>query len=151
LPPRFMNEELCHRNMAFSLYQADQMPMMKMGDSTVDGLGGGVYRIRVDISNEKVMPTIMARAADNNVNRPDILSLEGQGVEVLAAGWVRDKFRPGPTQLIDQPHLKQILIRTGQAGRTTRTIEYLVKGAGSFTVTYASIKGGTVSKTLALK
>ena len=28
VPPRFMNEELCHRNMAFSLYQADEMPLM---------------------------------------------------------------------------------------------------------------------------
>jgi hypothetical protein len=25
VPPRFMNEELCHRNMAFSLYQADEI------------------------------------------------------------------------------------------------------------------------------
>ena len=31
VPPRFMNEELCHRNMAFSLYQADEMPQMKSG------------------------------------------------------------------------------------------------------------------------
>jgi hypothetical protein len=97
------------------------------------------------------MPTIMARSADNNVVAPDILSLEGKGIEVLAAGWVLDKFRQTPTQLIDQPQLKRILIRTGQAGRSTRTIEYLLKGSGDVTVTYASQKGGTVRKTITLK
>jgi hypothetical protein len=151
VPPRFMNEELCHRNMAFSLYQADQMPMMKMGDHSMEALGGGVYRLRLDINNERLMPTIMARSADNNVVAPDILSLEGKGIEVLAAGWVLDKFRQTPTQLIDQPQLKRILIRTGQAGRSTRTIEYLLKGSGDVTVTYASQKGGTVRKTITLK
>ena len=35
-----MNEELCHRNMAFTLYQADEMPQMSMGEPTVEKLGG---------------------------------------------------------------------------------------------------------------
>ena len=46
-----MNEELCHRNMAFTLYQADEMPMIKMGDATAEKVGGDVYRVFVDISN----------------------------------------------------------------------------------------------------
>jgi hypothetical protein len=46
VPPRFMNEELCHRNMAFTLFQADEMPQMKAGETTVEAVGGGVYRVR---------------------------------------------------------------------------------------------------------
>ena len=53
VPPRFMNEELCHRNMAFSLYQADEMPQMKSGETKVEAIGGGVYRVRVDFTNPK--------------------------------------------------------------------------------------------------
>lgn len=151
VPPRFMNEELSHRNMAFSLYQADEMPQMKMGESTVESLGGNVYRVRVELKNPKVMPTIMAKAAENNVVRPDLLTVSGQGVEVLSAGWVRDRFRPGATQLIDQKQLSRILIRNGHAGRTTRAIEYIVKGTGTMTVAYDSLKGGRVSSTIALK
>jgi hypothetical protein len=37
------------------------------------------------------------------------------------------------------------MVRSGHPGRTTRTIEYLVRGGGEMTVTYDSRKGGTVS------
>ncbi len=122
VPPRFMNEELCHRNMAFSLYQADEMPLMKGGETTVEAIGGGVSRVRVDFTNAKLTPTILAKAAQNNVVRPDLLTVEGAGIEVLSAGWVASKFRPGATELIEQNDPERILIRTGHAGRTTRTI-----------------------------
>jgi hypothetical protein len=151
VPPRFMNEELCHRNMAFSLYQADEMPQMKAGETTVEAIGGGVYRVRVDFSNPKLTPTILAKAAANNVVRPDLLIVEGAGLEVLSAGWVASKFRPGATDLIDQKDPKRILIRTGTGGRATRTVEYLVRGTGSMTVTYDSVKGGKASAKVAVK
>jgi hypothetical protein len=142
VPPRFMNEELCHRNMAFSLYQTDEMPLMKSGETRVEPIGGGVYRVRVDFTNPKLTPTILAKAAANNVVRPDLLTVEGKGIEVLSAGWVQNKFRPGASDLIDQNELDRILLRTGHPGRTTRTIEYLVRGTGDMTVTYDSLKGG---------
>jgi hypothetical protein len=137
--------------MAFSLYQAGEMPKMAMGDTKVQLISDNVYRVWVDIVNDKLIPTILAKAAENNVVMPDQLILEGRSVEVLSAGWVRDKLRTGSTQLIDQKDLKRILLRNGQPGRTTRTIEYLVKGSGDMTVTYASVKGGVVRKTIALK
>ncbi len=151
VPPRFMNEELCHRNMAFSLYQAGEMPKISLGETKVESIGEGVYRVRVDITNERLVPTILAKAAENNVVAPDLLTVEGKNAEVLAAGWVLDKFRNTATQLIDQHDLKRIMLRNGQPGNATRTIEYLVKGAGDVTVAYASLKGGTARKTIALK
>jgi hypothetical protein len=39
-------------------------------------------------------------------------------------------------------------VRGGAAGRSTRTIEYLVRGRGDMTVTYSSLKGGIVSTTV---
>jgi hypothetical protein len=151
VPPRFMNEELCHRNMAFSLYQAGEMPKISLGESKVELISDNVYRVRVDIKNEYLIPTILAKAAENNVVRPDLLTVEGKNVEVLSAGWVRDKFRNISTQLIDQHDLKRILLRNGQPGDTTRTIEYLVKGSGDITVAYASVKGGSARKNITLK
>jgi len=151
VPPRFMNEELCHRNMAFTLYQAGEMPKISLGETKVELISGNVYRVRVDIRNECLIPTILAKAAENNVVRPDLLTVEGKNVEVLSAGWVRDKFRNVATQLIDQQDLKRILLRNGQPGDTTRTIEYLVRGAGDMTVAYASLKGGSARKNITLK
>ena len=105
VPPRFMNEELCHRNMAFTLYQADEMPQVRFGETKVEKLGDGIYKVWVDVANPKVVPTILAKAAANNVVRPDLLTLEGKGIEVLSASWVPNKWRPGVAQLIDQHDL----------------------------------------------
>ncbi|MEJ2205738.1 MAG: hypothetical protein P8170_16695 [Gemmatimonadota bacterium] len=72
-------------------------------------------------------------------------------VEIIAAGWVADKHRPGPTEMIDQEELDRILVRSGHPGRTTRTIEYLVRGSGPMTVVYSALKGGTVRTTVRLR
>jgi len=141
--PRFMSMEVFHRNMAFTLYHADQMPLVRMGDSRVESLGGDMYRVQVDVRNERAIPTLTTRAMTTRAVRPDILSVDG-GVEVVAAGWVQDRNRPGATSLVDQKELDRILVRNGIPGRTTRTIEYLVRGRGTMEVTYSSVKGGTV-------
>lgn len=147
--PRFLSMELFHRNMAFTLYHADMMPMMSMGETSVERLEGDLFRVRVDITNERLIPTITVKARQNRVVRPDIITAEG--ANVIAAGWVPNKFRPGPTAMIDQPELDRILVRSGAPGRQTRTLEYLVRGSGSMTIEYSSLKGGTVSTTVQLR
>ena len=148
--PRFMSMELFHRNMAFTLYHADMMPIMKMGETRVESLGGGLYKVQVDIRNDRLIPTITAKGMEDHVVRPDLLTVNSD-LEIVAAGWVPDRNRPGPTQMIDQHDLKRILIRSGHPGRTTKTIEYLVRGSGSMEVTYSSVKGGTVSTTVGVR
>lgn len=151
VPPRFMNEELSHRNMAFTLYQADEMPMMTSRNAVVEKVGGNVYKVRVDFENTKVAPTITARGAENNVVVPDLITVTGRNVEVISAGWVEDKYRPSATDLIDQNDLKRIMIRNGHPGHTTRTIEYLLRGSGEATIEYSSVKGGKTQATVNLR
>lgn len=148
--PRFLSMELFHRNMAFTLYHADQMPLMSMGETSVERVGDDLFRVRVDIRNERLIPTITEKARENRVVRPDLITVDGN-VEVIAAGWVPNKHQPGPTDIIDQEELDRILVRSGHPGRTTRTIEYLVRGSGSMSVEYASAKGGTVRTTVQLR
>jgi hypothetical protein len=147
--PRFMSMELFHRNMAFTLYHAEQMPMPAIGETSVEAVGGGVYRVRVDFVNDRAIPTITVKARQNHVVRPDLITV--QGAEVIAAGWVADKHRPGPTEMIDQEDLGRIIVRSGLPGHTTRTIEYLVRGSGSFTVRYDALKGGVAETTVQLR
>ena len=148
--PRFLSMELFHRNMAFTLYHADQMPLMSMGETSVERVEGNTFRVRIDIRNERLIPTITERGRRNNVVRPDLIAVEGD-VDIIAAGWVPNKFRPEPTQMIDQEELDRILVRSGHPGRTTRTLEYLVRGSGSMTVQYSAVKGGTVRTTVRLQ
>jgi hypothetical protein len=42
-------------------------------------------------------------------------------------------------------------VRNGHPGRTTRIIEYLVKGAGVLTVTYDSLKGGRATAAVTVR
>jgi hypothetical protein len=151
VPPRFMNEELCHRNMAFTLYQAEEMPQMKMGDAKVEKVADGVFKVWLDIQNDGIAPTILAKAAANNVVRPDLITIDGKGVEVISASWLPTKWRPAVAQMIDQKDLKRIIVRSGHPGRATKTIQYFVKGTGSISVKYDSVKGGTVQKTIVLQ
>ncbi len=149
VPPRFMNEELCHRNMAFTLYQASEMPKIELGETLVKKIGDNVYRVWIDITNEKVAPTVTAKAAQNNVVRPDLITFDGKQ-DIISASWISNKesfdYLNPITELIDQKQLKRLLIRNGHPGKTTRTLQYLVKGTGSITITYDSVKGGKVSK-----
>ena len=145
--PRFMSMEAFHRNMAFTLYHADEMPIMAMGETRVESMGGGLFKVQVDIANQRLIPSITARAMNHRVVRPDLLTVEGD-VEIVAAGWVPDRNRPGKTQMIEQEDLNRIMIRSGHPGRTTKTIEYLVRGSGTMEVTYSSVKGGTASTTV---
>ena len=145
-----MSMELFHRNMAFTLYHADQMPLMTMAEPTVERIAGNLHRVRVDVRNERLIPTITERARRNRVVRPDLVTVSGNGIEVVAAGWVPDVNRPGPTQRIDQNDLNRIIVASGHPGRTTRTIEYVVRGSGPMTIRYSALKGGTVERQVRL-
>lgn len=88
-----MSMELFHRNMAFTLHHADQLPLVTMGKATVEKMEGDAYRVRVDVTNDRVIPTIMVKAANTNIVPPDVLTLEGQNASVITAGVVLDKFQ----------------------------------------------------------
>jgi hypothetical protein len=91
------------------------------------------------VTNCRVIPTIMVKAAATKVVRPDILSLDGRSASVITAGVVLNKFQPGPLSMIDQKDLKRIIIRNGLPGKSTRTIECLVKGSGPVTIQHSAL------------
>ncbi|GAG02764.1 unnamed protein product, partial [marine sediment metagenome] len=84
----------------------------------------------------------------------DLITLDGRA-EVISASWINNKViqehRPSITSIIDQKNLKRLMIRNGHPGETTRTLQYLVKGSGELTITYDSVKGGTVSTKVRLR
>lgn len=154
LPPRFMNEELCHRNMAFTLYQADELPKIEIGETSVTKIGKNTYQVWIDFTNPKVAPTVTERAAKNNVVRPDLITFDGKA-EIVSASWIRSKqtqkYNKQLTTLIEQKELDRLMIRNGHPGKTTRTLQYIVNGSGKIKITYDSVKGGVVSKEIDLK
>ena len=147
-----MNEELCHRNMAFTLYQADEMPQMTLGETKVEKIAEGIYKVWVDIEQQQghADDPRQGGAEQRRAARPASRSTGKASRSCRPAGCA-NKLRPGVTQMIDQKDLKRIMLRNGQGNHATRTLQYLVKGAGPITVKYASVKGGTAQKTIALQ
>lgn len=114
------------------------------------------------------MPTLSQAAVANKVQRPDILSIEGN-VKVLAAGQTQGsgmpagiprQFRrffrgrggsPDDVTFIDQKDLKNLKLMNGIPSRGEVIYHFLVEGKGKITVKLDCVKGGTHTKTFDLK
>jgi hypothetical protein len=138
-PPSFLLEEECHRNMAFTLYHADQMPLLRISEVKTEKLDDGLFKIWVTVENSRLIPTHTEQDAINKINAPDLVSLSGPNVKVLSAGRVTDRFfkqvepverRPGRVEVRNIP------------GMSAVRVQFVVSGRGKFTVTVDSPKGG---------
>lgn len=168
VPPSWLLEELCHRNMAFCLLHAYEMPFPKIKKVSAEKLESDLYKVKVSIYNERLMPTVSAQAVQNQVQRPDILSIQGD-VEVLAAGQSQGTGLPAgiprrflryfrgmgaadsEVNLIEQKDPSRLKLYNGIPGRTEVEYQFLVKGKGEVQVELDCLKGGTHTKKVSLK
>ena len=141
-PPSFLLEEECHRNMAFTLYHADQMPRLKISEVAVDKLRDGLYRVWVSIENEHLIPTRLQQDVRNHISAPDTVSLAGTEVKVLSGGLVTDRFARRVTPAKRRPARLELDTIPGLG--VTRT-QFIVSGRGKFRVLVDSAHGGVVS------
>lgn len=139
-PPSFLLEEECHRNMAFTLYHADQMPLVKLQSVDTRPLEGGLTEVTATIRNQRVIPTRLAVDVKNKITPPDIVSITGENLKVIVGMKSNDRFFQRPTE--QKRHPSQIRINTIN-GNSVVYIRWIVSGDGPFTVTAKSIKGGS--------
>lgn len=84
--PVFMLEEEAHRNFAFTMLHGSEMPKIGFDRWRVERVSGNLWEVTVEIRNEKLIPTRTARAASAGIGAADLLTLEGDGVTVVASG-----------------------------------------------------------------
>ncbi len=149
VPPPFMLEELCHRNALFTLFHAEQMPLVNIDTVEVSKIGSNSYRVLVTVANRRVIPTISTLASNKRVVRPDIVSVEGKNIKVVSAGIVFDKWLSDVSIIKNRP--ERVLLKDGIAGNSTRTIQFIISGSGRARVRLDCIKGGRDEKTIYLK
>lgn len=156
VPPSWLLEELCHRNMAFCLLHAYEMPLPIIKEVRSEKIANNLYRLKVTLYNERLMPTMSAAAIENKVQRPDLLTLEGT-VKVHAAGMNKDsrltavpeRFRrfflqaeDSDVDFIDQKDLRHLRLTRGIPGRAEVEYDFLIEGNGKVKVTLDCVKGG---------
>ena len=147
VPPSFLLEEECHRNMAFTLFHADQMPLVTLLPPERESLPGGLSRVTVTVQNDRMIPTRTDQDAARRIGPPDIVSLSGPGLKVLTAGEVTDRFRHRIEAVRRRP--ERVEVRT-VPGMAQVRVEFVVTGAGDATITYESAKGGVRRATIAV-
>jgi hypothetical protein len=147
--PTFLLEEECHRNFAFTMFHADQMPLLSFGRTDIADLGGGLWSITFEIRNEKLIPTRLALAAQKGIGRNDLLTLSG--AEVIAAGRVDGWFDKQMDTVRHEP--ERVQVPEGIPGRGSRIFRFIVQANGMqpVTIRYEAEKAKTLERELELK
>jgi hypothetical protein len=140
-PPSFLLEEECHRNMAFTLYHADQMPRVSVDSVEVVKLENGLTQVTAVVSNDRVTPSRLAVDVKNRIFSPDLVTLEGGTVLM---GMVSDE--PFFEEQVEQKRNPTVLRVTTIPGMSARYCRWIVEGEGPFSVTISSVKGGVSSR-----
>lgn len=107
--PAFMLGEECHRNFAFTMFHADQMPLLEWGPVEIERVGDAdLWQVTVEVKNTKLMPSRSGIQARNDIGRDDLLICEPEQGKVAMSGSIRQRrdksinevrFEPGRIQL----------------------------------------------------
>lgn len=148
VPALFRLAETCHRNTAFVLYHADQLPRLSFEEVKVQKLENGLFQVDIRVTNKQVTPSISAQAVQKKLHRADQLSLKGQA-KLVSAGLLQDRFR----QLVEPVKVRDnyFLVENGIPGFGRVDFRLLVEGSGEVKLVYDSLKGGYLEKSLSLK
>jgi hypothetical protein len=147
-PPSFMLEEECHRNMAFTLWHADQMPQVAIDGVTVRELEGGLLEVTATLMNRKLTPTRSAFNVEHKVTAPDVVSLTGDDVRVVTALVSDDMVFDSAREVERDP----ANVRLDAIGSwKPKYVRWLVAGAGDAKVLVNTVKGGNATKEVKLE
>jgi len=137
LHPGFLIETDAHRNAAFCIYNAYELPLLEITNITVKSLDGGLKEVSATIENRRMLPTHSASNLKFRIDPPDYVYLDGTNVfsgmivdDVLQNRTTEQKKNPGRIEVSNIPGHSQVNVR------------WIVKGGSKFTVRVESIKGG---------
>ena len=146
VPPPFMLEELCHRNMAFTLHCAAEMPRLSAGEVHMERVDGDLWKLRLEIRNAGLIPTIADHVARHAAVRPDLAQIAGE-LTVVSGGFLK-----GPVQ--DEKFVRQakrperLLLSTGVPSRGRVTLQWFLTGVNGAApkgrVRFEALKGGVL-------
>jgi len=143
VPPVWQLEDTCYRNTMFSLYHADAMPKVSLGEPKVEPVPGspGVFRVSVRCRNEGFMPTASGIARRIGVAVGDLVRIQGIGIRVLARAVGRPPFGMRREEVERGPRPWEIDLGN-LGGRDEVEATWLVSGGGPFRIELTSEKGG---------
>ncbi|MCC6323049.1 MAG: peptidase M14 [Phycisphaerales bacterium] len=168
--PLFMLEEECHRNFAFTTYHADQLPRLGFGrvevgrvrnraEARVGDAGyPGLWKVRVEIVNSRLVPTRSMVARRERIGLPDLFESSGgagSAARVIAVNQLSDWNDLSPSALTGAESREpgRILVPEGVPGRGSRLFELIVEGGEgqSLNLRYTSSWARSIEQTVELR
>ncbi len=143
IPPSFLLEEECHRNMAFTLYNASLLPELSITEITRNPLGKDLYEISAVVRNDKPIPTKLDVDVRNKLSVPDVIRINGAKV---ITGGIKTQRIAG--ELIEQKVNPSSIFVPCIEGNSNLYVAWIVKGKGTVTIEADSQKGGKAVKQL---
>jgi hypothetical protein len=143
IPPSFLLEEELHRCMAFALYHASVMPLLRIAEVAVEPLGDRLFKIWVTVENSRPMPTRTAQDVDHHISPPDLVTIRGDDLKVLSGGQVIDRFFQRVQTA--ESRSERVELETIEGMQATR-VQFIVQGLGPFIITVDSARGGLLQK-----
>ncbi|MDZ7721323.1 MAG: hypothetical protein U5R06_00490 [candidate division KSB1 bacterium] len=144
--PSFLIEDMCHRNMAFTLFHAYHLPEIAVDSVQVQPIGQSLLQIDVVIRNDRMLPTRSAREVQHQFTRPDWVTLNG--ADVVAGFVVTD---PLHDRAVEQKYHPQRMHVQTVPGMGTVQVRWLVRSAQNVTVSFDSHRGGHIERAIELR
>jgi hypothetical protein len=152
ITPPWMLEEGCHRNFAFTMFHADEMPLLQWGALDVKKLGFNLWKVTVEVSNDKLIPSRTAMAAKHHIGSPDIMTCTStNSSQVATSGTVRSLQKTTKLDVIESEHPQKILVNNGINGKDSTLFQFIVDGFGEVEFSYKAEKGGILHRKVQLK
>jgi hypothetical protein len=148
VPPSFLLEELCHRNAAFVIYHADQMPRLEWAELKVEPAGPSAFAVTAAVRNTRSIPTRARQAANRKLGLPDRFEISGPELRVAGGGVLVDRDTGEVAPVEDRP--ETIPIESGVRGGEAVRVRWFVRGKGDLTVRFTAQKGGSLTRTARL-
>ncbi len=142
-PPSFLLEEECHRNMAFTLYHADQMPQVEVRSIAIEPAGAGLTRVTAVVANPKLVPSRTAIDVKHKISPPEVVTIEGTALEVVTGLTASEPFFEKANEQKRRPASMRV---DTIPGRGAVYVRWFVRGKPPYTVTVRSSKGGTARR-----
>jgi hypothetical protein len=140
LHPGFMLETDAHRNAAFCIYNAYQLPKLEINNIKIKNLEGGLKEITATVENTRMLPTHSASNMKFKIDPPDYVYLDGG--TVVAGMIVMNKDMNINEEQKKNPQRLEI---TNIAGYERVDLKWIIRDGSKFTIRVESVKGGRAS------
>ena len=126
-PPSAMVDSLLDLHLPYLFELVKRLPKLAITDVKVTDKGSGVYQMEIWVSNEGLLPFPTAMGRRNKVPAPAVMTLEGEGIEILSG----KKRTPVPEVIGMKPVKYTWLVRSTK--KRTMTVRLESKQAGNDT------------------